>query len=72
MANFKAVLKKAQIDINNPEAFISEQQQLRMDKYDYMVPKELLREAFLRNVLDVKGAQEILKDMDIYFEQNFE
>ena len=63
IANFKAVLKKAQIDINNPEAFISEQQQLRMDKYDYMVPKELLREALLRNVLDVKGAQEILKDI---------
>lgn len=60
--DFKAALNKTSIAIDDPNQVIPDQQPLRMDKYDYMVPKDLLREAFLRNVLDVREAQRILKD----------
>ena len=35
----------------------------QIDKYDYMVPDELLRIAYLNNCVDVTDAVEILKNL---------
>ncbi len=42
---------------------LPENQVPRVDKYDEMVPDELLRMAFLYNELDVKAAVEVLKGL---------
>jgi len=37
-----------------------------VDKYDTMIPGELLRSAFLHNELDMESAIDVLKDVEIY------
>lgn len=47
-------LKKCQIDVKNPDMVLSPEQTPYIDKYDYMVPGELLRKAYLCNQMEVE------------------
>ena len=51
------------IDQNNPNMVLNENQAPRIDKYDYMVPDELLREAYLYNQVNVVSANKILNKL---------
>ena len=51
------------IDQDNPNMVLNENQAPRIDKYDYMVPDELLREAYLYNQVNVVSANEILNKL---------
>jgi ATP-dependent Lhr-like helicase len=54
-------LSNIQINFDEPDWVLPENQVPRVDKYDKMVPDELLRMAFLYNELDLKAATEVLK-----------
>lgn len=56
-------LHEIQIDINDPDIVLSKDQAPMFDKYDYLVPKMLLRSAFLHNQMDVLNAVQILRDI---------
>lgn len=62
-AEFTDKLAKLQINFHDPDMVLPENQLPRVDKYDKMVPDELLRMAFLYNELDVKAAVEVLKGL---------
>ena len=62
-AEFTDKLAKLQINFHDPDMVLPENQVPRVDKYDKMVPDELLRMAFLHNELDVKAAIEVLKGL---------
>ena len=53
---FRTRIQDIEIPYDDPSLVIAEKQFLQHDKYDYMVPEELLRVAFLENEMDVKGA----------------
>ncbi|MDQ1254172.1 MAG: ATP-dependent helicase Lhr and Lhr-like helicase [Euryarchaeota archaeon] len=63
IAEFTDKLSKLQINDHDPDLVLPENQVRRVDKYDKMVPDELLRVAFLYNELDVKSAVEVLKGL---------
>ncbi len=63
IAEFTDKLSKLQINIHDPDMVLPENQVPRVDKYDKMVPDELLRTAFLYNDLDMKAAVEVLKGL---------
>ena len=63
VAEFTDKLSKLQINFHDPDLVLPENQVPRVDKYDKMVPDELLRMAFLYNELDVKAAVEVLKGL---------
>lgn len=50
------------IDTDDPSTVLTEDRAPIIDKYDYMVPKNLLRQAYLYNQVDVPAAIEVLKD----------
>jgi ATP-dependent helicase Lhr and Lhr-like helicase len=60
---FTDKLSKIQINYHDPDLVLPENQVPRVDKYDKMVPDELLRVAFLYNELDLKSAVEVLKGL---------
>lgn len=63
VAEFTDKLSKLQINFHDPDLVLPENQVPRVDKYDKMVPDELLRMAFLYNELDLKAAVEVLKGL---------
>lgn len=63
VAEFTDELSRLQINFNDPDMVLPKNQVPRVDKYDRMVPDELLRTAFLYNELDVKAAVEVLKGL---------
>ena len=50
-------------DLDNPDIILPEDQIPRFDKYDFMVPDMLLRQAFLYNQSDVPAALEVLRNL---------
>jgi ATP-dependent Lhr-like helicase len=54
------------IDLDDPDMVLPEDQIPQVDKYDTMIPGELLRSAFLHNELDMESAIDVLKDVEIY------
>lgn len=57
-------IKTLAIDASNPDLVLSNKQAPKIDKYDGMVPDELLRKAFLCNELDVPRAIDVLGQLD--------
>lgn len=57
--------RKCEIDVKDPDIVLPKGQTPKVDKYDYMVPEGLLREAFLYNQMDVPAAMEILKNIAV-------
>ena len=53
--------KKLEIDIDNPDVILPKEHIRKTDKYDMMVPDELLRKAYLYNEMDVRGAIQVLE-----------
>ena len=51
------------IDQNNPGMVLAKDAAPKKDKYDYMVPGNLLRSAYLYNQVDVKSANNILNNL---------
>ena len=62
-ADLTKKLQELVIDQDNPNMVLNENQAPRIDKYDYMVPDELLREAYLYNQVNVASANEILNKL---------
>ena len=62
-ADLTKKLQELVIDQDNPNMVLNENQAPRIDKYDYMVPDELLREAYLYNQVNVVSANEILNKL---------
>lgn len=56
-------LQELVIDKDNPNMVLNDNQAPRIDKYDYMVPDELLREAYLYNQVNVPSVNEILNNL---------
>lgn len=54
-------LRAAKMDADDPEVILPADQVRRTDKYDGMVPEELLRRAYLYNEMDVPGAVKVMK-----------
>lgn len=57
-------LRGLEVDLDSAELVemvLPPEQMPRIDKYDWMVPKKLLRRAFLYNELDVAGAVNVLR-----------
>ena len=50
-------------DTTNPDLVLQKQQVPQIDKYDVLVPDELLRKAFLHNELDMSGAIDVLNHL---------
>ena len=46
-----------------PDLVLASSQAPRVDKYDYMVPDQLLRTAYLHNQMDIPGALAVLKSL---------
>jgi len=61
--DFMKRLAALNVDCGDPSLVLSEQQVPKIDKYDSMVPDELLRKAFLNNELDVPEAVSVLKQI---------
>lgn len=53
-------LHELKIDLNDPDMVLPKDQTPKIDKYDPMVPENLLRSAFLHNQMDISGAVRIL------------
>lgn len=53
-------IHELEIDVTDPANVLPEDIAPMLDKYDSMVPKSLLREAYLRNQVDVPRAMQIL------------
>ncbi|MBQ7915979.1 MAG: ATP-dependent helicase, partial [Firmicutes bacterium] len=60
---FLARCKNLQVDVNDPKLVLSDKQIPKVDKYDYMVPDEQLRSAYLHNQMDVPGALAVLRNL---------
>ena len=58
--DFVNKLKSIQFAADDPNTVLSERQDLFIDKYDFMVPKILLRTAFLANQLNIPATLQIL------------
>ena len=58
-------LKNLEISYDNPELFLRIDEIPQHDKYDYMVPDELVKEAFLYNELNVPEAADLIKRISI-------
>ena len=56
-------IHKIEIDIENPNLVLRENIAPKTDKFDIMVPKKLLRKAYLYNEMDLFGAVETLKNL---------
>lgn len=63
MGEFVVRCKTLQVDVNDPAQVLPDKQFPKVDKYDYMVPDLLLREAYLHNEMDVPGALEVLQNL---------
>lgn len=57
------MMEKLTCENITPDLVLNEEQAPRMDKYDYMVPNELLRSAYLYNQVDVPIAIDTLKNL---------
>ena len=62
-ADLTKKLQELVIDQDNPNMVLNENQAPRIDKYDYMVPDELLRKAYLYNQVNVVSANKILNKL---------
>ena len=62
-ADLTKKLQELLIDQDNPNMVLNENQAPRIDKYDYMVPDELLREAYLYNQMDVSSVNNVLNNL---------
>ena len=56
-------LVKLKCPQDNPDMVLDKHTAPKIDKYDYMVPDNLLRSAFLHNQVDVKTANDILSNL---------
>ena len=56
-------LETLEPDFEDPNLVLPPDQTPMVDKYDYMVPPELLRAAYLHNQMDVPGAMEVLRNI---------
>lgn len=63
-AEFFRRMAELSIDMDDPDMVLPEDQIPQVDKYDAMIPGELLRSAFLHNELDLESAIDILKDVE--------
>lgn len=61
--DFICKLKSIQVAWDNPNTVLSENQSPIIDKYDFMVPKTLLRTAFLANRMNISAALQILNNL---------
>lgn len=61
---FADVLNELEVDVNNPDMVLKADDSPQIDKYDYIVPDELLRVAYLNNRVDVSEAIEVLKNLN--------
>lgn len=57
--------RELKIDVDNPDMVLPKGKTPKVDKYDPMVPEDLLRSAFLHNQMDVSGAVQILMDISL-------
>ncbi len=57
--------KKLQIALDDPNIILPKDQAPKVDKYDPMVPKDLLRTAFLFNQMCVPDAVEIINNLNL-------
>jgi len=60
---FRERLKTVKVDIDDPSLVLDDDKVQTIDKYDYMVPEELLKKAFLYNQMNVPAALEILGEL---------
>lgn len=51
------------IDMNNPDEILQKDQTPKVDKFDGMLPNDLLRSAFLYNQMDVPSAIQIMNEL---------
>jgi ATP-dependent Lhr-like helicase len=58
---FLKKLRAVKVNADDPEVILPTDQVRRTDKYDGMVPEELLRRAYLYNEMDVPGAVKVMK-----------
>ncbi|ADL50598.1 DEAD/DEAH box helicase [Clostridium cellulovorans] len=56
-------LHELSVDCDNDNMVLTEKQAPKIDKYDGMVPDNLLRKAFLHNELNVESAVKILREL---------
>jgi len=61
---FVKTIGAIKLSMDDPDLVLPKQQVPKVDKYDIMVPDELLRKAFLYNELDVPGAVEVLRQLN--------
>lgn len=57
-------LKEYKYDFDDPDMVLPREQTPYVDKYDFMVPKGLLRMAFLYNQMDVPSTIQMLKELE--------
>lgn len=53
-----------EVEIDNPNMVLYKEQAPKVDKYDFMVPDNLLKKAFLNNQMDLSVAVEILRKIE--------
>lgn len=61
---FLEKLKTINVDSQNPDFILPKERTPRIDKYDNLVPNDLLRIAYLENEMNVAGALEILQQLN--------
>lgn len=61
---FLSQCRSLSINLDDPNIVLPKDQTPKIDKYDPMVPEDLLRSAFLYNQMDVPSAIRILKDIE--------
>lgn len=52
--------KNMRVMKTNPDILFEDREVLRLEKYDYLVPEELLKKAYLYDRTDVEGAEKVL------------
>ena len=62
-AEFIEQCRGCEVDAENPDSVLLKKKAPRPDKYDYMVPEELLRTAFLKNRVNIPAALESLRQL---------
>lgn len=60
---FLDVLQSIDVPIEDPDMVLEPERVPKVDKYDTMVPDDLLRVAYLHNEMDVPGAVQVLKSL---------
>lgn len=60
MEEFRNALHEISLESEEPCIALPEKEVPRIDKYDFMVPDDLIRKAYIFNELDLKGTLEVL------------